>query len=226
MFFPFSNDNDRSAGYYQSLESLLQLAPQPKYPNILFDGRAKGQSILVTHYVDSRSLIDGEKSTMDNCTNYGDDEDDSFDEIFDLNNPLKDERGSNAAMNVSEISNDIDNDDPCGPWPSGHHKFFNSTVARQNLCFEIATGLSSKNRRPEWISSAISTHLTDDETLKEDEGSTFKGPGVLWPGSLREHGDFCIVHMSLVPQQASRDSAACAFGWEVQDVEFHMINNF
>lgn len=213
-------------GYYQSLESLLQLAPRPEYPNILFDGRSKGQSILITHYVDSRSLIDGEKTTIDDCNNYGDHEDDSFDEIFDLSNPLKDERGSNAAMNVSEISNDVGNDDPCGPWPSGHRRFLNSTIAKQNLCFEIATGISYKNHRPQWISPVSSTHITNDETQNVDEGSTSTGPGVLWPGSLREHGDFCIVHMSLVPQQASRDSAACVFGWEVQDVEFHVINNF
>jgi hypothetical protein len=195
----------RPGGYYQSLENLLQLAPQPKYPNILFNGRSKGQSILITHYVDSRSLIDGETSMMDGCTNGGDD-DDSFDEMFDLSNPLKDERGSSAAVNVSDISND----DACVQWPSGHQKFFNSTIARRNLCFEIATGLSSKNHKPEWIASASTTHTADGETLNVEGGWTRKGPGILLPGSLREHGDFCIVHMSLVQQQASNDSTVCA----------------
>ena len=163
---------------------------------------------------------------MGNCNTVDDDDDDdSFDELFELNNPMSDERGFNTAVNISEISND-DDDDVSGPWPSGHRRFLNSSIARKNLCLEIATGSSSKNRSPEWIPYTSNRHIKDDVTLNEDGGSTVKGPGVLWPGSLREHGDFCLVHMSLVQQQGSKDYAACAFGWEVQDVEFHTVNKF
>lgn len=212
----------RPGHYYQSLSGLLKLAPQPKYPNILFNGRNVGQSFLITHYVDSRSLIDSEKSSLDDCCE--DDEDDNFDEIFEMSNPLNGERGYSAAVNVSDDSHDDGYDEVSGPWPNGHTKFLNSSNARRNLCFEIATGFSSKNRRPEWIPYSNSEALTDD-----DGGTAINGGGVLLPGSLREHGDFCIVQLSLVQRQHSSNCSINAnypYGWEVQNVEFHTVNKF
>lgn len=220
----------RPSTYYQSLEKLLQLAPQPKYPNILFKGKNKGQSFLITHYVDSRSLIDCEKSSLDDCCD-DDDDDDNFDEIFELSNPLNEERGFSAAVNVSDDTKDIGCEDICGPWPTGHQKFLNSTIASENLCFEIATGLPSKYHQPEWIPCASASAFTDDANLNVDRGSIRPGPGVLLPGSLRENGDFCILHLSLVQQQNSNGSNGSSYpqhqyGWEVQNVEFHTANKF
>lgn len=210
----------RPGGYYQSLENLLQLAPKPNYPNVLFNGRNKGQSILITHYVDSRTLIDIDISTS------SDYDDDSFDEMFELRNPVKEENSSSLAVNINSESNVDDNDDTSGPWPVAHDKFLNSSIARQNLCLEIASGLSSQHYRPEWIPSASLNSLNDDVALNGEAGSTMKGPGVLIPGSLRQHGDFCIVHMSLVQQHVTKDSTTCTWGWEIQDVEFHVVNNY
>jgi hypothetical protein len=213
----------RPIKYYESLEKLLQLAPQPNYPKNLFNSKNKGQSFIVTHYIDSQSLIDGEKLSLNDVCD-DDNEDDIFDEIFELNNPLNNERKNNTAVNVSDDTKDNGYNDCSWPWPNGHEDFLNSTIARQNLCFEIATGLSSKYRRPEWIPfPSFATLKTDDV----DEGSVVPGPGVLLPGSLCERGDFCVVHLSLVEQQSSIDTNDQNYYlWEVQAVDFHSINKF
>jgi hypothetical protein len=188
----------------------LQLAPKTECPELIFGStRSKGQSILVTHYVDSQMLIRRYKSR-----DSGDDNDD-LDDIFEPHKHIGDTGG------ITTTTETEDTEDDTLPWPVGHDSFLNSPLAQQNLCFEIASGPLSKSA-PEWISGCAPFDRDRDENNNIDRATT--GP-VLLPGSLRERGDFCIVRLSLI-EQTLKNISVRKYAWEVQNVDFHTVNNF
>jgi hypothetical protein len=102
------------------------------------------------------------------------------------------------------------------PWPTTNGKvrqaFFQKS--RDALCLEIASG-SARYHPAQWIrSSKMSSSNVAD---------------VLLPGSLRERGEFCIVHVGLAEGGAttsSNKSSSAPFAWKVMNVEFHRLNQF
>jgi hypothetical protein len=198
-------------GYYQALNHLLQLAPKTKYPNVVFgDGNNKGQSILITHHVDGRLVNDGDQSSSDECGD-GDDDDD-LDDLFEQLNAARKYVDFNEDSEVDGSQNSL-----------SHNKFLMSSIVQQHLCFEISTGLPMSTHTPEWIPRSSAKHMAS-QGLNEDDDTRSKlvGP-VLFPGSLRENGDFCILQLSLVEQSSFSPRK---YAWEVQKVNFHTINKF
>jgi hypothetical protein len=126
------------------------------------------QTILVTHYVDCSSEANNKLDTSAAAKP-------SDDQHF---NPCN---GSplwtmTSPASLSDLPHSLSHTG-YRPWPSEEHAtFLNSTLVQQQLCLEIAAGSAMRNR-PELI----------------EQGST----QVLLPGSLREHGEFCVLEVAL-----------------------------
>lgn len=207
--------NDRSicsqSGYCAALSKLLMLAPKPEHPEILFtNGSSTGQSILVTHFVDSQSLVQEDDSLSADGDLLGD----CFGSIVD-----RDGCAENVAIVIEEESSSNPGLSTSLPWPIDHDSFLESVIAQQHLCLEIASGSASRHA-PEWISNGTALSATGTRTRR----NTSEGP-VLLPGSLRERGEFCILQLSLV-EKAPGSMSSRRFAWEVQLVAFHRINIF
>ena len=88
--------------------------------------------------------------------------------------------------------------------------------SREELCLEIASG-SARFHAAQWIKSSK------------------RRPDVLLPGSLRERGEFCVVHVGLVPADSGSSSTsrrklaateAGQFTWRVLNVDFHRLDEY
>jgi hypothetical protein len=217
------------SSYSVALSKLLQLAPKPGHPEVLFSNgsTSKCQSILVTHYVDCQALLqrddDSDARSVSLCT------------VTPPN--LSSDADGDTLADCADDSKRKAHSTTSAPWPSsGHEDFIRSEATQQHLCFEIASG-SAAHIAPKWIMSRTDDCATGqfDETFHsapraDDSNGNFHarslGP-VLLPGSLRERGEFSIVQLSLVEQKPpGRHLLPRRFAWKVQNVDFHHINNF
>lgn len=181
----------------------MSLAPEADQQNPLFDGR--GQSILVTHYVDGRKLVksDLNDSVLDLDDTCG------LDDLF----HAADLTWSPNQNNRQNLNNEGSSSPPsCTdiPGPVDHIDFLLDPNTCRNLCLEIASG-SATTLPAKWISGK----------LQQDRKSRMRGP-LLLPGSLRERGEFSILNLSLV-EQNEKSLERRRFAWEVQSVDFHHI---
>jgi len=220
-----SHDNCSSlcspSGYSSTLSKLLQLAPEPDKGNPLQIG--KGQSILVTHFVDGRKLV---RQDDDDSLFRPDDSGDSLDDLFHAANGPRERIDASAAAAAAAVVEDDEDDAKAGssavPWPSNHSEFLRSESTASLLCLEIASG-SAVNHPAAWISSK---HDTSARKGTSSIGRNSRGP-VLLPGSLRERGEFSILTLALVEQPAkTQGEQQRRFAWGVQSVDFHHLNNF
>jgi hypothetical protein len=67
------------------------------------------------------------------------------------------------------------------------------------------------------IQAATTTTNNGDE--KGSSSAPHYSSGILHPGSLKEHGDYCLVYISVVSTVANEASASL-HRWQVQKVEF------
>lgn len=200
----------------------------------------KCQSILVTHYVDSQSLLQQEELL------FGDDEN-AFDDLH---------------PEAKEETSGLDWEKPHGivhessgvylPWPADHASFLNAADTKKNLCLEIASG-SAPHHRSAWINDKGQLYSSEDVTtiqlqtktssvvtkslhnrpveglhkneVNTSNGSSTGGP-VLFPGSLRERGEFCIMHFTLSESMTmTKTYSAPQFTWQVDKVDFYNVND-
>lgn len=227
--------------YYTTLQRLLKLAlpsshpqhrpynnnrntgtfnvPTPtqsaSLPTIPFQS-SRSQTILVTHYVDAPSL-----------TGITKDDDCSDDDTGGIN-------GAPAWSLQRQSSSAFLGRHGFLPWPTNpgrdtvrrRQEFLEDN--REQICFEIASGMA-RLLPPKWI--------------RPSKMSTSVQPDVVLPGSLRERGEFSIVHLSLVRASSSASSTPGStfsqqhaqqqrsqqnptFCWKVTHVEFHHLNAF
>lgn len=207
------------SGYCSALTKLLQLAPTPEYPEILFrtSGSAcKAQTILVTHYIDSLSFQQNDCSTSidegacDESCEYSTNDDSSV-------SATTSDEGSSTESEESIIRSK--ETASRSPWPIDHDQFLANTSTQQHLCLEIAGG-SAAIHPPAWICSTARSKIGGSNQQSAKESS------VLLPGSLRERGEFCILQLSLVENKQIESSPRPRFSWEVLQVDFHQVNNF
>jgi hypothetical protein len=189
----------------------------------------KCQSILVTHYIDSKSLLQQDDFFFE-------DDEKAFD-------ALHSETKQEASGMDSEKPHGID-DESLGasllPWPADHASFLNESDTRKLLCMEIASG-SAPHHRPAWINETGQYHSSSEDATKstssprsypplqshplkrQQHDHVPKGP-VLFPGSLRERGEFCILHLSLT-EPAKTTKSVSQFTWQVENVYFYNIHD-
>ena len=215
------------SGYAPTLSKLLNLAPEADQHNLLQSGKA--QSILVTHYVDGRKLV------QHNNYNSDDDEDSIFqaegqgdlDELFHAAQPSSPATGDNDSTGPVDDNDDDKNDIKCSgigamPWPVNHQEFLQDDNTSRLLCFEIASG-SAVSHPAEWRNPSHGTTRDGVRSTAGNGTSSASGP-VLIPGSLRERGEFSIVTVSLVEQSANTEPRR--FAWEVRSVDFYNIGSY
>jgi hypothetical protein len=189
------------------------------------------QSILVTHYVDSQSLLQQEDFLL-----FGDDEN-AFDA---LHAETKEHRSGIDSEKPYGTWSDESSSGACLPWPTDHASFLNESDTQKLLCLEIASG-SASNHRSAWINEkgqyqssvdatsnplplSSSSSLQNPLQCPQSRGTiTTKGP-VLFPGSLRERGEFCIVYLSLT-EPAATNSLLPRFSWQEENVYFFNIHD-
>ncbi|CAB9498371.1 expressed unknown protein [Seminavis robusta] len=212
------NDGMGSDNYLQTLERLIQNAPNPQ-PNYPF-GTKLSQTILVTHYfrppVEEREDDGSEDNNV--YGQYRSSEDETY---YDVMNG-GDDRVANVSQDSGDDCSDDDNDNDnnnnqkgCDqvpkPWPPDHSNFVGSSLVQEHLALEIASG-GGVSQRP-----------------KEVQKGNVR---IVIPGSLRERGEFCLVDMSLVEQAVKKNMTTAAssppakkikptFAWRVGSVEFH-----
>jgi len=172
-----------------TLNRLLNLAPAHhthQSPGKLSFSASRAQSILITHFVDP-----GPRNSINELSGTRQDD----------NSPL------------SDLADDsvLQNENYGMPWPKEserYFEYFESTVAKELFCLEIASGSSTQH---------------EAQILKR--GNT----QVLMPGSLRKRGEFSILNLSLVPVEEGKKYATARsktrFHWKVRTVDFHNLNN-
>ena len=126
-----------------------------------------------------------------------------------------DEQEESASTSSSSSASSSDLMDPL-PWPvEEHRRFHSSETARERLCLEIASG-SPALHRPRLLrwepGPRRDRHENDNNNNNNNKnanpphtsicGSTAP---VLLPGSLREWGEFSVVHVSLVPDNIDEE---------------------
>jgi hypothetical protein len=111
-FFPYKSTGPD--GYCSTLSKLLKLAPKQDQSILFRSPSDKGQSILITHYMDCRSLLQQG--------------DDSLDDLSDFQEDGYPSAGPEETKETSM------------PWPRDHDAFLESTLAQHHLCLEIASG--------------------------------------------------------------------------------------
>ncbi|GAX19255.1 hypothetical protein FisN_4Lh159 [Fistulifera solaris] len=108
-----------------------------------------------------------------------------------------------------------DGSNPTMPWPAGstndRNDFFDAN--RELMCLEIASG-SSRSVPAQWIQSPLPK---DKPNWKAN---------VLLPGSLRERGEFSLVHLGVVETSDNRTPNETLFEWKVMDIKIHCIGEF
>jgi hypothetical protein len=100
---------------------------------------------------------------------------------------------------------------PRMPWPAGSDRQDFYDTNRELLCLEIASG-SSRYHPAQWIQSP-----KDKPDWKTN---------VLLPGSLRERGEFSLVHLGLVETRDDQSPNETRFEWKVMDIHIHRIGEF
>jgi hypothetical protein len=104
---------------------------------------------------------------------------------------------------------------PTMPWPTtsanDRQDFYDAN--RELMCLEIASG-SSRSNPAQWIQSPF-----------PEDKPNWKA-NVLLPGSLRERGEFSLVHLGLIETSGDRTSNATQFEWKVMDIHIHRIGEF
>lgn len=121
---------------------------------------------------------------------------------------------------TTEVDN-ITDSKPTMPWPTKHDSETSSSVDREEfyesnnnlMCLEIASG-SSHSNPAQWIQSPFIKSRPD---LKAN---------VLLPGSLRERGEFSLVHLGLVETCNESDANKKCFEWKVLNIDMHRLGEF
>lgn len=108
------------------------------------------------------------------------------------------------------------------PWPLTDHASGSSGASDREefyesnshlLCLEIASG-SSHSNPAKWIQTPFSESRPD---LKVN---------VLLPGSIRERGEFSLVHVGFVETSNEDDASAKRCEWKVLNIEIHRLGEF
>ena len=114
-------------------------------------------------------------------------------------NDCKQNPSSNTGPNIKPMPWPKDDS---SDWSRSHEDFLSDHDTQQNLCLEIASGAAVWHDA-QWIRPP--PHSSE--------------ASVLFPGSLRERGEFCMVEMGLM-------EAGRTFEWKVVNVEFQRLNEF
>lgn len=225
--------NSCAYGYGPTLSKLLHLAPRPEHTGALMMENNVAQSILVTHYVDYNSNNHYHDPSADDPDGEEDDvvavePSENFSDLYTDSSTtsaaaMVEDEGSCGSNNGGQQPQLLRGTTTTGagpsmPWPNNndnpHEPSFWETN-RQRLCLEIASGYAAQHA-PTWM----------------------RDRQVLLPGSLRERGEFSIVRVSLVPVATNDDVASSSkqqpqpqhpqhrFHWEVQTIDFHVLNSF
>lgn len=234
-------------GYFATLSRLLQLAPRnrnqnpPLCPPALPFSSPRAQSILVTHYIDSPSIIGRPRTPTKNSSTA--DSNNNVEQKRDSDSPAnscpswaleEEEEDVNIASN-SEVEDEelkskssdpatatnvpvalpprLTSDVPM-PWPGDHDSSHHDSfleASDMSLCLEIASG-AAPYHAAKWIRSTTTANNKNR-------------PDVLLPGSLRERGEFCLVELGLMESRI-KGLRRRSFCWKVVDVEFRRLNEF
>jgi hypothetical protein len=212
------------SGYTATLSKLLDLAPEADQQNLLQSGKA--QSILVTHYVDGRKLVRHNNDDDDDDSIFQTEGQGDLDDLFHAAQPKNGPATSDSNSIDPEDDKNDNNDTKCSglsamPWPVNHQDFLVDDNTSRLLCFEIASG-SAVSHPAEWRNPS---NGKSRDGIRSTVGSsnTAHGP-VLIPGSLRERGEFSIVTVSLVEQNANTEHRR--YAWEVRSVDFYNIGSY